>query len=123
MIPSFQAARIRSGGVLALPAWEWFRDADSVAEYLVGLAERLEQGLTRVYPRWVAGRARTLARKTLEFDRTYFTACEGFTLGYFIIFREHDILVKALVARGRDRPILKTVNIERWLQRYEQGDA
>jgi hypothetical protein len=121
MIPSFQAARIRSGGVLALPVWEWFHDADSASRYLVGLAERIEQGLARVYPRWVAERARVLARKTLEFDCTYFTACEGFTLGYFIIFREHDIIVKALVARGRDRPVLATVNVEKWLKRYEHG--
>jgi len=101
--------------------WEWFHDADSVSRYLVGLAERIEQGWTRVYPRWVAERARLLAEKTLEFDTTYFTACEGSTLGYFIIFREYDILVKALVARGRDRPILKTVNVEKWLERYERN--
>lgn len=102
-----------------MPEWEWFHNADSVSRYLVDLAERIEQGLTRVYPRWVAERARVLARKTLEFDRTCFTACEGFTLGYFIIFMEYDILVKALVARGRDRPILETVNVETWLKRYE----
>jgi hypothetical protein len=103
--------------VLALSAWEWFHDADSASRYLVGLAERIERGLARVYPRWMAERARVLAEKTLEFDRTYFAACEGFTLGYFVVFKEHDILVKALVAHGRDRPILKTVNIERWLER------
>jgi hypothetical protein len=105
---------------LALPVWEWFCDADSVSRYLVDLAERIEQGWTKVYPRWVAERARVLAEKTLEFDRTYFTACEGFTLGYFIVFRGHDILVKALVARGGIRPILKTVNVEKWLERHDR---
>jgi hypothetical protein len=103
------------------PEWEWFHDADSVSRFLVELAEGIEQGWTRVYPRWVAERARLLARKTLEFDCNYLLAGEGSTLGYFVIFGERDILVKALVARGRDRPVLKTVNIERWLQRYEHG--
>jgi hypothetical protein len=98
--------------------WEWFSDADSASRYLIDFAERVEQGWIRVYPRWVAEKARVLARKTLEFDRTYFAACEGFTLGYFIVFNEHDILVKALVARGRNKPILKTVNVEKWLERY-----
>ncbi len=101
-----------------MPEWEWFCDADSVLRFLVDLAERIEQGETKAYPHWIAGRARELARKTLVFDSNYFLAGEGSTLGYFIIFREYDILVKALVARGRDRPILKTVNIERWLESY-----
>jgi hypothetical protein len=101
--------------------WEWFSDADSVSRYLVGLAERVEQGWIRVYPCWVAERARVLARKTLEFDRTYFTVCEGFVLGYFVVFKEYDILVKALVAYGRNRPVLKIVNVEKWLERYERN--
>ena len=95
--------------------WEWFHDADSVSEYPTALAGGIERGWARTYPRWMAERARVLARKTLEFDRTYSTACGGFTLGYFIVLKEHDILVKALVARGRSRPILETVNVEKWL--------
>jgi hypothetical protein len=107
--------------VLALTAWEWFHDADSTSRYLADLSERIERGLARVYPRWVAERARVLARKTLEFDRTHFAACEGFTLGYFTVFREHDVLVKALVARGGGMPKLETVDVEKWLERYEHG--
>lgn len=98
--------------------WEWFHDADSTSKYLVDLAERIERGWTRVYPRWVAERARVLAKKTLEFDRTYFIVREGFTLGYFIIFKEHDILVKALIAHRGNKPVLKIVSVEKWLERY-----
>jgi hypothetical protein len=101
--------------------WEWFHDADSTSKYLVDLAERIERGWTRVYPHWVAGRARTLAEKTLTFDSNYFLTGEGSPLGYFIIFKEYDILVKALVAHGRNKPVLKIVNVEKWLERYERN--
>jgi hypothetical protein len=113
----------RVGEVLALPVWEWFHDADSVSEYLVGLAERLEQGLTKVYPKWMADRARVLACRTLAFDRNYFLSLEGHVLGYFIIFKDYDIIVKALVARGRSRPVLSTINVEKWLERCKRGDT
>jgi len=106
-----------------LPEWEWFHDADGVSEYLVGLAERLEQELTKVYPRWMADRARTLAYRTLVFDRSYSPSLEGHVLGYFVIFKDYDIIVKALVARGRSRPVLSTINVEKWLERCKRGDT
>jgi len=39
------------------------------------------------------------------------------------VFKEHDIIVKALIAHGGNMPTLRTVNVEKWLERYGQDGS
>jgi hypothetical protein len=87
--------------------WNWYETAEDVADQLRLWAETewREHDKRRLVE---------LAEKVLEFQRKYFSD-GGVCLGYAVIHRRGDIIIKALVAHGENDVYLEAVDIEEWL--------
>ena len=87
--------------------WDWYETAEDVADQLRAWAK----------DEWresVARRLIELAEKVLEFQQKYFSDGET-CLGYAVIHKRGDIIVKALVAHGESDVHLEAVDVEEWL--------
>jgi len=88
--------------------WDWYETAEDVADQLLRWAETewREQERRRLVE---------LAEKVVKFQQEYFSD-SGICLGYAVINRHGDIIVKALVAHGENDVYLEAVDIEEWLE-------
>ena len=88
--------------------WNLYETAEDVADQLRMWAE----SEWREYAR---RRLLELAEKVVKFQQEYFSD-GGVCLGYAIIYRHGDVIVKALVAHGENDVYLEAVDIEEWLE-------
>ncbi len=87
--------------------WEWYETAEDVADQLRKWAETEWREHDR-------RRLLELAEKVLKFQQEYFSDGEV-RLGYAVIYKRGDIVVKALAAHGENDVYLEAVDIEEWL--------
>jgi hypothetical protein len=89
--------------------WDWYETAEDVAEDLRKWAEsEWREHITKRY--------NELAEKVIKFQEEYFSDGEFTCLGYAVIHKRGDIVIKALVARGENDVYLEAVDIEEWLR-------
>jgi hypothetical protein len=92
--------------------WIYFETAkDVVAE----LKETIEKQASFEYLERMEGRIRELIEKVLKFNEN-FECDECVRLGYFIIYKPYDVIVKAIVAHGNNEPEIELIDIEEWLR-------
>jgi hypothetical protein len=92
--------------------WEWFQTAEEIAEDLKKWAEN-------DWREHVIKRYKELAEKVVEFQEKFFSDGEFTSLGYAVIYRHGDVIIKALVAHGNNDVYVEAVDIEEWLREIQ----
>jgi hypothetical protein len=88
--------------------WDWYETAEDVADQLKKWAEDEWRESERK-------RLLELAEKVVRFQKEYFSS-GGVCLGYAVIHRRGDVIVKALAAHGENDVYLEAVDVEEWLE-------
>ncbi|MFZ8788691.1 MAG: hypothetical protein ACO2OZ_03370 [Acidilobaceae archaeon] len=93
-------------------AWDWYELAEEIAEDLKKWAEN-------EWREHIIKRYNDLAEKVVRFQREYFSDGEFMSLGYAVIHKRGDIIIKALVASGENDVYVEAVDIEEWLREQD----
>jgi hypothetical protein len=93
--------------------WMLFSDPDEVIDWLMKEVEN-------EYREHIIKRYHDLAEKVKKFHDIYFSGGEDVLLGYAIVIT-YDVFIKAITAYGEHEPIVETIDIEEWLEDYEQA--
>ncbi|MCC5990833.1 MAG: hypothetical protein LM558_04950 [Thermosphaera sp.] len=93
--------------------WTW---APTAKHVIAILKETIEKQASFSYLQLMEGRIRELMEKVMEFEKEYFSDGEDVCLGYLIISKPYDVLVKAIVIYGENEPKVAVVDIEEWLR-------
>jgi hypothetical protein len=88
--------------------WDWYETAEEIADDLLKEAEN-------EWREYIVRRYKELAEKVIKFQEEYFGDGEFVSLGYAVIHRRGDLIVKALVACGENDVYVEAVDIEEWL--------
>jgi hypothetical protein len=92
--------------------WELLKSARKVRDHLM-------KDLEGEWREHIIERYKELADKVEEFEKLYFSDGEYVLLGYAVIYKRGDVIVKAIVAHGENDVIVDVVDIEEWLREYK----